>query len=298
MTMGLIIDRRSAGLTVPSGSSDGHSNGRAEACVHVRSAAHEPQPFSVRQSDVCLLLDAALPCDLPQDPARRLALNAELPAPAKVCLGPNGDPRLRGELPLLPEAEEGACEDIESLAAAGLVCMSRAVQILRREAHAHEEAAPAAVDVPDVISLCAAGAWPCVEREAGLWMVQLEGTSSYCQAEVTAQGAELRLAVPLAPWPSDAVTQDAVCRFLLTASGTFRIVAASLTEADQQTRTLLSTRVPFARAATLPVALAALSVAARHTLRETRALANPIVASQFLARCASHLGSAGSRRIA
>jgi hypothetical protein len=152
--------------------------------------------------------------------------------------------------------------------------------------------------LPSLKPLCTAAGWPCLERAPGHWMVEMEGTPGFCQAEITLLNGDLHLRVILGEWQILPLPcEEAITHLLLRAGAIFRMARPAIETQGPRRRAMLLARLPVADLDTdLLHALSALSVGAARMLQEVGALQRPEIAANYLAMTSSRLEETRTRR--
>ncbi|HLJ55669.1 MAG TPA: hypothetical protein VKT77_11570 [Chthonomonadaceae bacterium] len=271
---------------------------------HVRAVtAGDPVDAPGREPTICETRDTdwlrlqtlvRMPAGL--DTRALLDLNAAQPGRAGFAPGAGNAVRILCDLPLLPHQtgeDPRIAPAMESIVRAMRALNggpigdrhARASLIAGKGVQSVDDRLPTADCRTPIANLCAESGWPCVERAADRWAVELEGTTRFCQAVVTADGPGVRLAVALADWTGiDAICDQALVELLIAAAGVFRVARPGISIEGLRRTALLVAWLPTEDVATeLATALSALSVAAASMIGEIEALRDPRIAGEYLA---------------
>ena len=229
---------------------------------------------SITRAGEWLHRDAPVPLALTSE--QMLALNADLPAPAKLVLAPNGEPLLRHDRPIDPDC------DLEELNRAASETFERALVRL----HGTNIATSVAGDAPPlatIAELCGEAGWQAVVRAARV-TVDLD-CAEYFQAELTPLGGGLAIRVEVAQLGAAGPEGVEAARvLLLRAGGLVRFARPVVSAGAARFEVLFSTQPT---ALEIGDALSALSIACRLAGRETALLAGAeTIAREYLATLA------------
>ncbi len=263
--------------------------------VHVKSLQNnlsaEETAFShpaIRVETDWVRLAVSLPNEYEHDLIKLLELNQTVPGGAKFCLCPSGKPAL-----LLDIIVHSQHQNVEKIIQEGGVILQQALDFLCKTAPLNPlpQSKPEA-DYTALKAICSETGWPVLERSPGTLLVELEGTPSFSQAEITLHHHGLVVSVLLGEWDEqlpDICTQ-AITHLLLRACQLFRMVRSASEVKVNTHRALLLVSLEAADLETdLPMALSALSVSAARMKHELLALKQVDIASTYLAMTSGKL---------
>lgn len=262
-------------------------------------AHRQSTPLSIvtQRSGSWLQIEADLPSTPSYTAMELLEFNRALPAGVKVCSAGGKRRVLRTDLPL---ADPDDSPDASSLSIAENNLAAAARQFAGNFTPELASSGAPEADTADISHLCEEHGWPCVQRDADRWMIDLDVPAAiYMQAKaILADGAVTLTTVIGSLQFAQQASSEAIGNLLLNAGASLRMASPSIEVGeDGSIHALLSVSFAAADAASyLHHALCSLSIGARCLAREIRELQSPSIAGAYLAIVAADMPPASSTK--